>query len=943
MPVRDELAASALTDLFFAEPGVGRCLVAPDGSVLRANEEWLRSTGFKLGDVLGAEIIDLLPDTRDHFVLYPHAEKEAIFRRVRDTGEPAFFKDKPFEFLDQPERGITYWDWSLVPVKGVAGNVIGLVFSLRETTKYKRAEEALRASEARFRTLFETMSEGFSLNEIICDSEGKPCDLRYLEVNPAFERHTGLHAANIVGRTTCELFPGAETEWFERYGKVALTGEPSHFEAQFGPLGKWFEVRAYRTEPGRFAVVFFDVTERKRADEALRGSEQRLRALADSMPQLAWTAQPDGYITWYNRRWYEYTGTSPQQMEGWGWQSVHDPATLPDVLCRWKESITTGTAFEMEFPLQGANGKFRRFLTRVFPLKDSGGNVTQWFGTNTDVTELVGAQETLSVVTRLYAVLSRVNEAIVRVRDEQSLYEEVCRIVAEEGQFPLVWVGLVNQREIAPTASWGRASEYLREIKVEVAGELGQGPTGTCVREDRPVINDDFGVNPSTWPWLQATMRHGLRASAAFPLHRGGDVIGALTFYAAKPGAFTDEQVKLLEALCADISYALDAMQHERLRTEAVRALRESEQSLREADRRKDEFLGMLSHELRNPLTPIRNSIYILEHADPTGEQAARARKVIGRQTEHLTRLVDDLLDVTRIARGKIQLRRSRLDLREVVLGAADDLRLMMDERGIAFRTVLSGAKVWADADGTRITQVIGNLLHNAAKFTRRGDEVILSLRALEGEAEIAVHDTGAGIDPSLLPHVFEAFVQGDRTLARTEGGLGLGLALVKGITEMHGGTVRVESAGTGKGAGFVVRLPLADAADVQEPLRRKIWGNNGGRRVLVVDDNRDAAESLAEIVEMLGHTAEVAYDGPSAIERARANPPDIVLCDIGLPGMSGYDVAKALRANTMNGMQLVAVSGYAQPEDLKAAAEAGFDRHVAKPVSSDDIEQLLG
>jgi PAS domain S-box-containing protein len=559
------------------------------------------------------------------------------------------------------------------------------------------------------------------------------------------------------------------------------------------------------------------------------------------------------------------------------------------------------------------------------------------------VERLLEAQENLAVVTRLYAVLSRVNEAIVRTRDEQRLYEEVCRIVAEDGDFPLVWVGLVREGQVVPVASSGRAADYLRDIRVTLDGEFGRGPTGTCIREDRPVNNYDFRTNPSAGPWREAAQRHGLRASAAFPLHRGGEIIGALTFYAARPAAFTPDQVRLLEALCADISYALGAMEQERLRAEAERALREREQSLREADRRKDEFLGMLSHELRNPLAPIRNSVYILKHVDPTGEQAERARGVIERQATHLTRLVDDLLDVTRIARGKIELRLSQLDLRETVLRAADDFRVLMDERGLEFRTVLPPGRVLASADATRLTQVIGNLLHNAAKFTQRGDAVTLSLQAVDGAAEIRVRDTGAGIDAAVLPKVFDAFVQGQHTLARSEGGLGLGLSLVKGITELHGGTVRVESAGRGCGAEFLVRLPLAAPVPLQAWPRPAAARAEAGRRVLVVDDNRDAADSMGEIVEMLGHRAEVAYDGPSALARARESSPEVVFCDIGLPGMSGYEVAKALRALAGDRMLLVAVTGYAQPEDVRRAVESGFDRHLAKPPRAEDIERLLG
>jgi PAS domain S-box-containing protein len=390
--------------------------------------------------------------------------------------------------------------WTNVTAYPVSTGGIAVYF--RDIAAQKRAEMALRGSEARFRTLFATMAEGFSLIEVILDANGKARDIRYLEVNPAFERHIGLRAADVVGKTLRELFPGTEPEWFDQYGGVASTGEPAHFEAAFGPLGKWFDVSAYRTEPRRLAVVFFEVTERKQALDALR-----------------------------------------------------------------------------------------------------------------------------------------------------------------------------------------------------------------------------------------------------------------------------------------------------------------------ESDRRKDEFLGMLSHELRNPLAPIRNSIHLLERAKPGTEVAQRAREVIRRQTDHLTRLVDDLLDVTRIARGKIELRRSRVDLREVVSRGVEDFRLLFQDHAVALDVVVPDAKIWVDADPTRITQVIGNLLNNSLKFTRRGDSVTLTLEPANAYAEIRVRDTGAGIEPPLQPLVFEPFVQGERTLARTEGGLGLGLALVKGVIELHGGTVRVESAGMGYGAEFLVRLPLEGTA----------------------------------------------------------------------------------------------------------------------------------
>ena len=803
-----------------------------------------------------------------------------------------------------------------------------------ETERLGRAEQALRESEARYRMLFQNILDGFAHCRMLFDEGGHPADFIYLDVNDAFGNLTGLR--DVVGKKVSEVIPclrESQPELLETYGRVVRTGRPERFEVYFSPLSMWLAISVYRTHPDHFVAVFDNITQRKRAEEALQQSEERLRALADSMPQLAWTARSDGYITWYNRRWYEFTGTTPEQMEGWGWQSVHDPTTLPAVLQRWKESIATGRSFEMEFPLRGADGKFRRFLTRVFPLRDPGGNVAQWFGTNTDVTELVEAQETLTVVTRLYAVLSRVNEAIVRTGDERQLYEEICRIVAEDGGFPLVWVGLVNERQVVPAASAGRATDYLREMRVEVEGELGQGPTGTCIREARSVINDDFSTNPSTWPWREPTSRHGLRASAAFPLRRAGQVIGALTFYASKPGAFTAEQVKLLEALSADISYALDAMRHERLRTEAERALRESEQSLREEDRRKNEFIAMLSHELRNPLAPIRHGLYLLDRAPPGSERAARAREIIYRQTGHLTRLVDDLLDVTRISRGKIELQRARVDAREVVRRACDDYRALFHERKLELR-VETFDPVWIEADETRMAQVVGNLLHNAAKFSREGGIVTVSVGASDGQAQIRVNDDGIGISPELLPHLFEPFVQADGGLARTKGGLGLGLALVKGLAELHGGTARAHSEGAGRGAEFVVTLP--SAAPPAQPAR--VPAATVATRVievLVIEDNVDAAHSIAEVLEMEGHRVHVATDGLSGIAKARELKPEVVLCDIGLPDVDGYQIARTLRSDDrLRSTRLVALSGYAQPEDRRRAAEAGFDDHVAKPPS---------
>jgi signal transduction histidine kinase len=381
--------------------------------------------------------------------------------------------------------------------------------------------------------------------------------------------------------------------------------------------------------------------------------------------------------------------------------------------------------------------------------------------------------------------------------------------------------------------------------------------------------------------------------------------------------------------------------------TETIREvteLRKAFEALREADRNKDEYLTMLSHELRNPLAPIRSAVFLLERADPASEGARRAREVIARQVGHLARMVDDLLDVSRLARGRIELRRTRLDLAELVRRVGEDHRLLLSNGGIDLDVDVPDQPVGAEGDATRLAQLLGNLLQNSAKFTPRGGRVTLSLDVEDGWAVIRVRDTGAGIEPSLLGSVFEPFVQAERTLARSRGGLGLGLPLVKGLAELHGGSVRARSEGAGAGAEIEVRLPLVAATVAPAPEHAGAdAAAAAGRRVLVVDDNVDAAESLCDVVAFLGHAVEAVHDGPSAIARVREHHPDVVLCDIGLPGMDGYAVAQAIRAEPdLADVRLVAVSGYAQPEDRARAHRAGFDAHLAKPADPAEIGRLL-
>ena len=498
---------------------------------------------------------------------------------------------------------------------------------------------------------------------------------------------------------------------------------------------------------------------------------------------------------------------------------------------------------------------------------------------------------------------------------------------------------LETERELAEWLASFPARNPIPIVEVDVDGRVRYA-NAAAERLVPGIRSGGAGSHPwlAGWPDVVAAFLERAAPSVERTAAVGERTFQQMAYYVPETGCVRIYGIDVTERSRAEVALR-ESEEHLRAHvTELVGA----QEALRETARRKDEFLGMLSHELRNPLAPIRNSIFVLERAAAGSEQAVKARTVIKRQAEHLSRLVDDLLDVTRIARGKIELHRTRVDLRQVASLAAEDFRHLLVERGVELRTALPDEALWVEADATRVTQAIGNLLHNAAKFTRSGGEVTLSLRDAGPHVELAVRDTGVGLDPSLLAHVFDPFFQGHGTIARTDGGLGLGLAVVKAVAELHGGSVRAESPGAGAGATFVLRIPRGAPLPAVEaappapapPARR--------RRVLVVDDNRDAAESLAQIVALLGHEAAVAFDGPSAIESARAGGYDTVLCDIGLPGMSGYELAQALRASHGAGLRLIAVTGYAQPEDVQRAAGAGFDGHLVKPAELSVIERWL-
>lgn len=368
------------------------------------------------------------------------------------------------------------------------------------------------------------------------------------------------------------------------------------------------------------------------------------------------------------------------------------------------------------------------------------------------------------------------------------------------------------------------------------------------------------------------------------------------------------------------------------------------EEALLESNRRKDEFLSMLAHELRNPLAPLGYGIDLLAMPNVRPEKQARAREMIGRQVAHLTRIVDDLLDVSRLRTGKLTVTLDRLDLSALVRHVVEDWRGAVEAQRISISLDFPAGPVWIMGDVTRLAQLLHNLLDNARKFTPPGGRVSVSVAANRdiGLALVRVRDTGAGIDAALLPRVFEVFAQAEQSLDRTRGGLGLGLAVVKGLVELHQGTIEAASDGVGKGAEFTVRLPvLAEKPAVAVPAAPEPAREGKTLRVLIVEDNKDTVDILRSLLEHHGHHVAVAYTGPEGVTAAKAGRPDVVLCDIGLPGMDGYAVATEIRRDpAISAARLIAVTGYGRDSDRTRALQSGFDVHLVKPVNA---QQLLG
>jgi PAS domain S-box-containing protein len=516
--------------------------------------------------------------------------------------------------------------------------------------------------------------------------------------------------------------------------------------------------------------------------------------------------------------------------------------------------------------------------------------------------------------------LSRAN---VELQAEMSVRQHVEKVLEGEREWFEVTIDSIGDAVIA-TDTKGQVmflNRVAREL-TEFDEQVDDQPLATIFR----VLRDNGQGEPALDPVSQV-LRSGATSGATHGMQlltRGGQ--RRPIEHSAAPIRTKDGQMLGVVLVFRDIS--------ER---------RRAEEALLRADRHKDEFLAMLGHELRNPLAGIAGAVHVLDAIRATNAEAVEMRSIIDRQTTHMSRLIDDLLEVSRISRGKTQLRLERLDLVKLVRATVDDFRLAASDGSRKVTLEVPPDSVWVMGDPTRLAQVLINLLQNADKFSPAEGQIKVEMRRDGNQATIRVKDDGIGMDEATLAGAFEPFRQADQSLDRSRGGLGLGLALVKGLIELHGGHVAAHSGGVGQGAEFTIRLPLTEPATAAMP-RDQPPPDGRSRRVLIIDDRRDAALPMQTLLRRLGHEVAVAADGPQGVRMALATLPEIVLCDIGLPGdMDGYAVAAALRSDpTMRGAYLVAVTGYGQEEDRRKALAAGFDRHLTKPVGLATLREVL-
>ena len=663
-------------------------------------------------------------------------------------------------------------------------------------------------------------------------------------------------------------------------------------------------------------------------EDALRTNEVRLRTLAMQTAAVLWHTDRDGAALGDNLSWEAFTGQGRSDAAGLGWLGSVHPDDRAQVVESWRAGVASRALVQMRYRLRRADGVYRDMEVQGVPVFE-GDAVREWVGICIDVTERKLAHDKLQASEERLDFLDRLSEATRAVTEATQIMAITARMLGEFlGATRCAYADVEPDNDRFTIRSDWSAEGVPSSAGVYSLDLFGPQATGN-LRNGRKLVVRDVDRELGDDGGGRMFNAIGIKAIVTAPLVKDGRLAAMMAVHQAEPRDWSDAEIaivgEVVERCWAHI---------ERVRDAAL---------LREQDRHKDEFLATLAHELRNPLAPMRFALSIMKISTDPGK-ATHAREIVERQVGHMTRLVDDLLDQSRINRGLIELRRERVGLASLIEQAVEAVRPDLEAAGHRLTLKLPPAEVVLDADPARIVQVIGNLLSNATKYTPDGGAIRVAAGAVGDQARIEVADNGVGIPIDQQQSVFEMFTQLRHSAHRAKGGLGIGLSLVKQLVEMHGGRVAVHSDGVDAGTTFTIELPLA--VDAPAPVGAGVdrpASAGRGRRILVVEDNPDGLESLLALLEMMGHVPIGASDGPTALRVAAAFEPQIVLLDLGLPGMDGYGVARALRADPRHaGAIVIALTGWGAERDRARTREAGFDHHLTKPVDPPMLEAFL-
>ncbi len=644
-----------------------------------------------------------------------------------------------------------------------------------------------------------------------------------------------------------------------------------------------------------------------------------------------------GQVRWMNRACELATGYSSQELQGRELSSTPLAAgdtSFPQISVSGVPSGEPTSVCECRWVSR--QEQELRIIWSITTLPGEKESVAYVVGTGVNVTGRRSLQQNRTIEQlRLHSLLEISQKAAELSEFEiiRHTLEEVVRLTESE----IGYLHFVNpDQESICLFAWSEGALRSCTAAHDSHYPISQaGVWADCARRKRPVVHNDYQTLPDRKGYPQGHS-HLVRHASVPILDR--DEVVIILGVGNKAEDYDDTDIRQM-LLAADSLWKIV------LRKRAEDELREHVRALQEADRQKDEFLAMLAHELRNPLAPVRTALQILDQPGANRRLVEQATRVICRQVQHMTRLVDDLLDVARITRGKIELQRERLDLVEIVSGAIELNRAVIKDRNHTLTISHPASDVIVSGDPVRLTQVVSNLLQNAAKYTPEGGRIGVTIELTSKHAVLRVKDSGVGIAASMLPRVFDMFAQADASLDRSQGGLGLGLTLVRKLVELHGGGIEAVSGGVNQGSEFVVRLPSATEIGQRDAKTSEDCATApaAGLRILVVDDNEDAAEMLASWLGLVGHCVESVQDGPSALALLQSFPTDVVLLDIGLPGMDGYQVAKQIRQNwSAREVLLIAVTGYGHEAAIRSSREAGFDHHLVKPLNLEALSRLL-